>query len=356
MLVIDGSYGEGGGAVLRNSLSLSAVLGQPVSIESIRIKRPNPGLQAQHLTAVRALAKVCRAKVEGAELGSLSLTFQPHSPPRSGEYSWDVAEARKGGSAGATSLIFQALLVPLLFAEGDSRLFLRGGTHVAWSPPFHYLQSVYLPTLARLGVKARVDIERWGWYPIGGGVVTAQITGAKGKLTATPGLRLIERGRLKRLAGVSASSNLPGHIADRQRRRAEGTLRAAGFEPEIEIVDGPASGQGTLLFLLAEFENVSTGFASLGRKGKPAEQVAEDACTDFLEYFESGAAIDQYLADQLIIPLALAKGASSFTTCRITQHLLTNAWIVKRFLRRQVDVEGEEGKVGRVNVAGHTDV
>lgn len=356
MLVIDGSYGEGGGAILRNSLCLSAVLGRAISVENVRSKRPNPGLQAQHLTAVRALAKVCRAKVEGAELGSLSLSFQPLSSPRSGEYSWDVAQARKGGSAGATSLIFQALLVPLLFADGDSRLFLKGGTHVAWSPPFHYLSSVYLPVLARLGVKARVDIERWGWYPSGGGVVAAQIAGGGGGLTAAPGVCWRERGRLLRLTGISASSNLPGHIAQRQKRQAEMTLRAAGFEPEVEIIDAPAGGQGTFLFLLAEFENARAGFSALGRKGKPAERVADEACTGFLEYFESGAALDQHLADQLIIPLSLARGASSFTTCRITQHLLTNAWLVDRFLRRQVDVEGEEGKAGRVSVAGRTDV
>jgi RNA 3'-terminal phosphate cyclase (ATP) len=356
MLVIDGSYGEGGGAVLRNSLCLSAVLGQPISVENIRSKRPNPGLQAQHLTAVRALARVCRAKVEGAELGSLSLRFEPLSPPRSGEYSCDVAEARKGGSAGATSLIFQALLVPLLFAEGHSRLFLKGGTHVAWSPPFHYLSAVYLPTLARLGVKARVDIERWGWYPTGSGVVAAQIAGVGGELTAAPGLSWRERGRLRRLTGISASSNLPGHIAHRQKRQAETTLRAAGFEAEVEIVDGPAGGQGTFLFLLAEFENARAGFSALGKKGKPAERVADEACTGFLGYFESGAALDQHLADQLVIPLSLARGASSFTTCRITQHLLTNAWIVEQFLHQQVDVEGEEGKAGIVSIAGRTHV
>jgi RNA 3'-terminal phosphate cyclase (ATP) len=356
MLLIDGSYGEGGGALLRNSLCLSTVLGQPVRIENIRSKRANPGLQAQHLTAVRALAKVCRAKVEGAELGSLSLTFQPLSPPRSGEYSWDVAEARKGGSAGATSLIFQALLVPLLFAEGDSRLFLKGGTHVAWSPPFHYLSLVYLPTLARLGVRARVDIERWGWYPSGGGVVAAQIAGAGGQLAAAPGLRWTERGRLRKLTGISASSSLPGHIAYRQKRQAEKTLGAAGFEAEVEIVDAPAGGQGTFLFLLAEFEHVRAGFSALGRKGKPAERVADEACTSFLQYFESGAALDQHLADQLMIPLSLARGRSSFTTCRITQHLLTNAWIVEQFLRQRVDIEGEEGQAGRVSVAGRMDV
>ena len=355
MLVIDGSHGEGGGAVLRNSLALAAVLGEPIRIERIRIKRPKPGLQAQHVTAVRALAQVCRAKVEGAELGSAALTFRPQSSPRSGEYSWDVAEARKGGSAGASSLVFQALLVPLLHADGDSRLFLRGGTHVAWSPPFQYLERVYLPTLSRMGAHVGVQIERWGWYPIGGGVVAGQVTGVGSGFSTMPGLELNDRGRLRRLSGLSALSNLPGHIAERQRRQAEMILRAEGFEPEIEIVDAPSKGQGTMLFLLAEFDNVWAGFTSLGRRGKPAEKVAEEACDEFLHYHETEAAVDRYLADQLVLPLALAEGGSSYSTCRITQHLLTNAWIVDQILGREVAVEGEQGKAGTVSIAGRRD-
>ena len=356
MRVIDGSYGEGGGAVLRNSLSLSAVLGEPITVENIRVKRPNPGLQAQHLTAVRALASVCRAKVEGAELRSSTLTFEPQSAPQSGEYSWDVAEARKGGSAGSASLVFQALLVPLLVADGDSRLFLGGGTHVAWSPPFHYLQSVYLPALRQMGVNARVDLERWGWYPVGGGVMTAQIAGGRDTFTQMPGFQCSDRGELGRLSGISAVANLPGHIAERQKRQAESVLRAEGLEPEIEIVDAPATGRGTMLFLAAEFENVRAGFTSLGRRGKPAEQVAEEACNQFLQYYRSGAALDEHLADQIILPLALAEGPSSFTTCRVTQHLMTNAWIVERLLNRRIGVEGEEGKAGKVSIAGRRDV
>jgi RNA 3'-terminal phosphate cyclase (ATP) len=356
ILAIDGSYGEGGGAVVRNALSLSAMLGEPIRIENVRAKRPNPGLQAQHLTAVRALAKVCLAKVEGAELGSSALTFQPQSSPQRGEYSWNVAEARKGGSAGATSLVFQGLLVPLLHAKGDSRLSLRGGTHVAWSPPFHYLESVYLPTLHRMGVNARVDIERWGWYPIGEGMVTAHISGSDDAAPSMRGMNLMERGPLKRLSGVSAISNLPGHIAERQKHRAQSLLRAEGFDPEIEIVDAPARGQGTMVFLLAEFENARAGFTSLGRRGKPAEQVAEDACKEFLEYFESRAALDRHLADQLVLPMALAKEASSFTTCDVSQHLLTNVWIVEQLLGRTVDVEGEKGQSGRVSIPGRTHV
>ncbi len=356
MIVIDGSHGEGGGQVLRTSLSLSAVSREPVRIENIRIKRPKPGLQAQHLTGVLAVARLCHATVEGAELGSSALTFTPNASPRSGEYTCDVAEVRKGGSAGSTSLILQALLVPLLMADGNSRLFLRGGTHVAWSPPFHYLKLVYLPTLGRMGVQAEVHIEQWGWYPIGGGVMTARIAAGGDPATGLSGLDLTQRGNLRTLRGISAVSNLPGHIAERQKRQADEVLGRQGFDPQIDTVDAPSRGQGSLFFLLAEFDNVRAGFTSLGRRGKPAERVAEEACADFLSYHESGAALDRYLADQLILPMALAERESSFTTCRITQHLLTNIWVVEQFLQTRFIVEGAEGKAGKVVIRGRNDV
>ncbi len=348
MIVINGAYGEGGGQVLRTSLTLSALLGEPVRIENIRAKRRNPGLQAQHLTGVWAIAQICDAELEGAELGSLALTFKPQSPPRSGEYAFDVAEARKGGSAGAISLVFQTLLLPLAFAPGPSHLTLRGGTHVAWSPPFHYLKHVYLPTLERMGLEARVGIEKWGWYPIGGGEMTTTIRGQEeGYLS---GLNLVERGELKRLWGISAVSNLPAHIGQRQKKRAEESLRKRGFNPQIEIVDAPSPGQGTAVFLVAEYEQAVAGFSSLGKRGKPAEKVAEEACREFVTYHQSGACLDQHLADQLILPLALAPTPSAFTTCEITQHLLTNVWVVGQFLDVSFEIEGEEGQRGRVHL------
>jgi RNA 3'-terminal phosphate cyclase (ATP) len=346
MIVINGSYGEGGGQVLRTSLTLSALLGEPLRIENIRAKRHKPGLQAQHLTGVRAIAQICDAELEGADLGSLTLTFRPLSSPRAGEYSFDVAEARKGGSAGATSLVFQTLLLPLAFATGQSRLTIRGGTHVAWSPPFHYLEHVYLPTLARMGLEANVEIERWGWYPIGGGEMTALVKGQDESCFS--GLDLVERGELKRLWGISATSNLPAHIGQRQKKRAEEYLRKRGFDPRIEVVDAPSPGQGTVVFLAAEYEHVVAGFSSLGRRGKPAEKVAEEACREFIEYDQSGACLDKHLADQLILPMALALDPSAFTTCEITQHLLTNVWVVEQFLDVRFEIEGEEGQRGRV--------
>lgn len=348
MIAIDGSYGEGGGQVLRTSLTLTSLLGLPMCIEKIRAGRKKPGLQAQHLTGVRAVAEICGAKLEGAELGSQALTLVPRSSPRAGDYAFDVAEARKGGSAGSTGLVLQTLFLPLAFADGTSRLTIKGGTHVAWSPPFHFLKHVYLPTLKRMGIEAEVEIERWGWYPIGGGAIKVEIQGTKGGDLV--GLDLTERGELKRLWGISALSNLPMHIAQRQKRRAEDLLRKRGFDPQIEIVSAPATGQGTAVFLLAEYENVAAGFTALGARGKRAERVAEEACQEFIEHHESGACLDKHLADQLILPLALAKGQSAFTTSEITQHLLTNVWVVEKFLDVKFAVEGKEGDEGKVTV------
>jgi RNA 3'-terminal phosphate cyclase (ATP) len=355
MLVIDGSYGEGGGQVLRTSLALSAITGQPVQIVKIRAGRRKPGLAPQHLTGVRAIAKVCAADVDGDKLNSQELSFSPGSAPQAGRYTFDVAQVTKGGSAGAVSLIFQTVLLPLALAEGASQLTLRGGTHVAWSPPLDYLKRVYLPTLARMGVQAKVNVQKWGWYPVGGGEVEAVVQGTGSKQRATSrlnGLDLNERGPLLRVRGVSASSNLPKHIRMRQEVAALQALRASGINARIDVVDTPSKGQGTVVFLWAEFENAAAGFTSLGKLGKPAERVAEEAVDQLLAFVHGDAALDRHLADQLVLPLALAGGPSRFTTEAATQHLLTNAWVVNQFLPGRVRVEGAEGQPGVCWVGG----
>ncbi len=372
MLTIDGSYGEGGGQVLRTSLALAAITGKSVRIENIRARRRKPGLAPQHLASVRAVAKVCGARMEGAKLNAQSVTFVPDSAPQAGTYTFDVAQAAKGGSAGSVSLILQAVLLPLVLAGGTSQLTLRGGTHVAWSPPYDYLKRVYLPALARIGIQAKVNIQKWGWYPQGGGAVQATVVGAansslqadgdayhamrnaqhaakQGSTIATTGLSgldLRRRGDLLRVRGVSASSNLPKHIRDRQERAALQTLRANGVNARIQIVDAPSKGRGTVMFLWTESENAAAGFTSLGELGKPAEQVAKEAVEDLLAYLKSDAAVDHYLADQLVLPLALIKGPSYFTTEAVTQHLQTSAWVVNQFLPGRVRVEGELGEPG----------
>jgi len=345
---IDGSYGEGGGQVLRTSLTLSALTGRAVRIDQIRAGRRKPGLEAQHLTGVLACARLCDAALEGARLGSTTLTFAPRRPPQAGEYRFDVAEQRKGGSAGSVTLVLHTLLLPLAWAEGESKLTVRGGTHVAWSPPYHHLERVYFPMLAKMGLSMRGKISRWGWYPQGGGEVTVWVHGAS--RPALKPLQLEERGALRRLWLLSAYSELPAHVGERQGRRAESLLRQAGLHPHLEILRAPSSGIGSAVLIVAECENVYAGFSALGERGKPAEQVAEEACADFLAWYRSGAAVEMHLADQLILPLALASGPSAFTTCRLTQHLLTNAWVVQHFLPVQIEVEGEEGQAGRVTV------
>lgn len=349
LVVIDGSYGEGGGQVLRSAIALAALLGRPVRIENIRAKRKNPGLQAQHLTSVRAAARVCDAHLEGAHLESTVLEFVPRSAPRAGQYRHDVAEARRGGSAGSTSLVFQCVLLPLAFASGTSRVTIQGGTHVAWSPPYHYLADVFLPTLARMGITCTLKLERWGWYPHGGGVIHAEVHGI-GPHGRLQGLTLMKRGDLVRLTGFSAVSNLPRHILERQAEQAESLLRQAGYAPRIERLTPRASGPGTAVYLLAEYEHTKAGFVAYGRRGKPAEAVAQEAVDAFLTYHRTEAALDPHLADQLILPMALAEGPSAFTTSEITKHLLTNIWVVQHFTDTRFEIEGTKGDPGEVTI------
>jgi RNA 3'-terminal phosphate cyclase (ATP) len=221
-----------------------------------------------------------------------------------------------------------------------------GGTHVPWSPPFNYLEEIFVPMLKKIGCGISLQIKKWGWYPQGKGEVCCTIQPTN-RFSA---LDLTERGKLLRLSGISAVSNLPDSIAERQKNQATKVLRGKGFSPEIELVQAPSIGQGTLLFLKAEFENSMAGFGALGERGKRAEKVADEACYDFLDFIESSAAVDPHLADQLIPYLALAKGKSTFTVSKITRHLLTNVWVVKQFLQLEISVVGEEGQQGTVIV------
>ena len=336
-LTLDGSHGEGGGQILRTALSLAVARGQPVSVNQIRTRRPKPGLQPQHLTVVRALAVISDAEVSGDTLGSTELSFAPRAL-RGGNYRFDVGAIK--GSAGSVSLLFQALLLPLACAQAPSRLTLVGGTHVPWSPPVHYLAEVFLPALARIGVEADVVLRRWGWYPKGGGEVEATIS----PTNALRGLGTEGRESPTVITGLSAVSRLPRSIAERQARRAQERLTAAGVAAQIRVEeDATALGPGTFLFLGVPGR---AGFSALGRRGVPAERVADEAVDQLLTYLASGAELDDHLADQLVPFLALAGEQSAFTCPSLPSHLTTVAWVVQQFL--PVRIEMEEGRPARV--------
>ncbi|MBI3031236.1 MAG: RNA 3'-phosphate cyclase [Candidatus Rokubacteria bacterium] len=339
MLTLDGSYGEGGGQILRTALSLAVRLGVAVSVAGIRLRRPKPGLRPQHLTVVRALAAISDAEVQGDALDSTELTFVPRAL-KGGAYRFDVGAIR--GSAGSISLLFQALLLPLAFAPRESRLTLIGGTHVPWSPPAHYLTEVFLPALGQIGVEARFALTRWGWYPAGGGEVEATIVPARG---LSPFSREAG-GRAARIRGLSAVSRLPRSIAERQQSRALERLAAAGVAADIAVeVDETALGAGTLLFLAVPGR---AGFSALGRRGLRAEAVADQAVEPLLAWVASGALVDDHLADQLIPFLALAPGTSTFTCPTLSLHLRTVAWVVQQLLPVRIDLE--DGPPARVRI------
>jgi len=337
---IDGSLGEGGGQVLRSALTLSLVTGCPFALRNIRARRAKPGLMPQHLKAVQAAAAVGRAAVEGAQLGSQFLRFTPQGVAR-GDYRFDI------GTAGSAPLVLQTVLLPLCLADGPSHVTVTGGTHVPWSPCFHYLDLHWLRFMKRIGFQARLTMDAAGFYPPGGGCIHAAVQPVK-ELCA---LRLTRRGALRRIRGISAVANLDPSIAQRQRAQAVRRLQHLCCEIDIELVAMPAHSRGTVLLLIAEFEHSQCCYFALGERGKPAERVADEA-VDGLDAFLAGdGAVDKHLADQLLLPLALAAGHSELRTASVTPHLLTNAEVVRAFLPREILIQGEPGEAGVLNIA-----
>jgi RNA 3'-terminal phosphate cyclase (ATP) len=340
-LLIDGSLGEGGGQVLRSSLALALLTSRPFTITNIRRHRARPGLLPQHLRAAEAAAAVGMARLEGAMLGSQSLFFEP-AGIRSGGFHFDI------GTAGSTSLVLQTVLPPLSFAGAGSTVTLTGGTHVPRSPCFHFLDLHWLHFMRRIGFSLRLRLETAGFYPRGGGRVHAEVR----PVAALAPLCLVRRGPLQRIRGISAVANLDVSVAERQKRRASEMLGGVPASLEIEILRLPAPSPGTFLLLLAEFEGSQCCFCGLGARGKPAERVAEEAAAELLDFLRTDGAIDPYLADQLILPLALVPGLSELRTSKLTQHLATNAEVVKMFLPVAIEVDGKIGEPGTIRLRG----
>ena len=329
MLYLDGSQGEGGGQIVRTALTLSAISGTPVRIERIRAGRQTAGLRPQHVAAVRAAADICAAQVEGAAVGSEAITFAPGGPARPGRYEWAI------GTAGSAVLVMQTVLLPLALAAGPSEVRVHGGTHVPYSPSGHYLRDVYVPFLLGLGADVTLFLEAYGWMPEGGGSIVAQVSGG----TQLSGADMRQRGPIERVFGTAVGCNLPSHIPQRIASRAINLLETLAVPADVRPLRARGISTGAGLFLAVEYANGRGGSGMLGRKGMPSEIVAEKAVTALLAFHASGASVDAHLADQIIVPLALAQGASAFVTPEITAHLLTNIGVVRAFIDRPIGVD-----------------
>jgi RNA 3'-phosphate cyclase len=341
MIELDGSLGEGGGQILRTSLSLSLLTGQSFHLRHVRAGRSRPGLQPQHLMSVRAAAAIGQAQVQGAVLHSTDLVFEP-GPVIPGKYHFAI------GTAGAAALVLHTLYLPLALRTVEpSELVLEGGTHVNASPCFHFLDVTWRAYLDLLGLKVKLRLKRPGFYPRGGGLVEAHIQ----PCSRLRGLQLNDAAAVTRITGFSAVAGLPEEIAARQARRALARLKASSLKANIPQ-EKWAGGPGTVLALILDTAPVPTMFFGLGARGKPAERVADEAIDQALDYLNYGTGtVDWHSADQLVLPLALAAERSSFRVARVTSHLVTNLAVIRRFVDRDIVCQGDVGGPGTVQVA-----
>ena len=338
MVEIDGACGEGGGQTVRTSLALSAITGKPFRIVNLRAKREKPGLQAQHLASVQAAAAICAAELQGAEKGSSHLTFTPQSKPLAGSYFFDIK------TAGSAPLVIQTVLLPLMLSGGRSHVRVIGGTYNPFAPTIDYLQQIYMPALRGFGGAAEVACELAGYYPRGGGVVELVIDPAEGLVPA----RKEGSATPARVEATVVTSSLPGHVGERG--AAAVRSRLMGRAPTVQVVDMPAMGVGAAVLIAAKGEGSLAGFVSLGERGKPMERVVEDGCNAFTAWADSGVGVDEHLADQLVLPACLAKGESSWTTHRFTEHLRTVCEVVQQFIPVEIVLEQQADGSGRVSV------
>lgn len=348
VIEIDGSFGEGGGQVLRTSIALSGLLARKIHVKNIRAKRPNPGLRPQHITAVKAVTAICDAETSGLQVGSTDLLFSPRKTI-SGSFKFDV------GTAGSISLVLQALMPTAAFSPSGSEFEITGGTDVRWSPTIDYVRFVVLRTLSRIGYLAELKLIRRGHYPKGGGRVSIKIQPCRGLSSLT----LNDRHEIKEIRGVSHCVRLPGHVAQRQTIAAQNILRTLDrVVVNVVLETYPrdtdphiAPGSGVVLYT-DEACGAILGADSIGERGKTAEEVGSEAGKLLLEEIKSNAPVDRHMSDILIPYLAVAQGTSEFRTSEITMHTITNARIVKLLSGAEVRIEGELGNPGTVTVRG----
>lgn len=343
MIEIDGSLGEGGGQIVRSSLALSLLTGKPFTIRNIRAGRAKPGLMRQHLTALNAAAEVGNANVTGAEVGSREISFEP-TEIRRGEFDFQIS------TAGSITLVLQTVLPALMIGTEESRISLSGGTHNLMAPPFDFLARSYVPQLEKMGPKVQLGLDAWGFYPAGGGQFDATIR----PVEAMTNFNLNERGKLLTRRLRSIVSSLPVKIAQRETDRIARKLNWDRAEVEHIEVENPR-GPGNIVFAELVYENVTAVFTGFGRMGITSEKVADGVVRDVRKYLKLDAPVGPHLADQLMLPMAIAAHfsttTSQFRTGPLTQHSVTHADIIRKFLNVNVNIEHDDPDDSRSAVA-----
>jgi RNA 3'-terminal phosphate cyclase (ATP) len=324
MISIDGSHGEGGGQVLRTSLALSLVTGKPFRIQNIRSGRKKPGLMRQHLMAVKAAAEIGEARVRGNSIGSRFFTFEPRTI-RHGGFRYAI------GSAGSCTLVLQTILPALIIAGGPSEIVLEGGTHNPFAPPYDFLDKAFLPLINRMGPRIAACLSKPGFFPAGGGSFRVSVSPAQ----ALRPLELMDRGAIRRQTARVLVSNLPLSIAHRE---LAVVARKLGWEAASlqALTVTNALGPGNVLTLEIESDALTEVFTGFGERGVSAEKVASRAAAQVLDYLALEVPVGRYLADQLLVPMAMA-GGGRFRTMPPSRHTLTNMDIIKHFM----DIAGE---------------
>lgn len=326
MLSIDGSFGEGGGQVLRTSLALSLVTGSAFRITNIRAGRKKPGLLQQHLTAVKAAARVGNARVTGAGLGSRELTFTP-TGVFAGNYTFTV------GTAGSATLVLQTVLPPLLTVSGPATLTLEGGTHNPFAPPFDFVDRVFLPVINRMGPRVSATLERPGFYPAGGGRFTVTIEPTAKLLR----IDLLERGPIRRQFARAVVARLPRHIAERELAVIEEEMKSHPLQVQIEEASA-SRGPGNVVTIEIQSRDITEVFTGFGQRGVRAEEVADTVVGAARRYLEADVPVGVHLADQLLVPFAFA-GGGTFKTLPPSEHTRTNIEVIEKFLDIRISLE-----------------
>ena len=333
---IDGSTGEGGGQILRTSLALACITGKALHIENIRAARRNPGLAKQHLAAVQAACEICDAEGSGAVINSKVLDFRP-GRVQAGQYNFDV------GSAGSASLVIQTILPALFLADKPSKVTVIGGTHNPWAPPFDFLCESFLPAIATAGFHASCSLIKHGFFPAGGGKIAFEIQPWQQQPNRV--INLCDPIQDPQIYALVYTAKLPAHIAQRQEKLLlQSELDIKNIE-HVEVTDSAGPGNCVVIKICSSSRTVV--FTAFGMKGKPSEEVVGEVAKLASDFLESGAAIDRFLADQLLIYIALSK-AGCYTTNELSTHLQTNVEVIKKFLPVDFSVQ-QQGQIYKIS-------